>query len=115
MRKTRLKVHEEQSTQCVRINRRVGLESKESTLVEVVQSLGEYINVEDSTIRSRAIDYLSQVIGLLPPTFLSRQQVQVLCEFLCDRIEDGGAVEGLRKLAALGRFYKHMVEMTFRA
>ena len=85
------------------------------TLIEVVQSLGEYINDEDATIRSRTIDYLSQVIGHLTPTFLSRQQIQVLCEFLCNRIEDGGAVGGLRKLASLGRFNKEMAVLTFRA
>lgn len=91
------------------------LESKESTLIDVVQSLGEYINDEDATIRSRAIDYLSQVIGHLSTAFLSRQQIQVLCQFFCDRIEDGGAVGGLRKLAALERFNKEMASLTFRA
>lgn len=93
----------------------LGLESKQLTLIEVVQSLSDYINDEDATIRARAVDYLSQVIGQLSPTFLSRQQVQVLCQFLCDRIEDGGAIGGLRKLQALGRFNKDMVAMTFRA
>lgn len=92
-----------------------GLESKQLTLIEAVQSLGEYINDEDATIRARVIDYLSQVIGQLSPTFLSRQQIQVLCQFLCDRIEDGGAVGGLRKLQALEKFNKNMAAMTFRA
>lgn len=91
------------------------LENKEISLIEVVQSLGEYINDEDSSIRSRAVTYLSHVIGALPNTTLSRQQVQVLCQFLCDRIEDGGAVGGLRKLQSLGRFNKEMAVMTFRA
>ena len=77
--------------------------------------MGEFINDEDATIRARAIDYLSQVIGQLNPTFLSRQQIQVLCQFLCDRIEDGGAIGGLRKLQALGRFNKDLAVMTFRA
>lgn len=93
----------------------LGLESKQLTLIEAVQSLSDYINDEDPTIRARAIDYLSQVIGQLSQTFLSRQQIQVLCQFLCDRIEDGGAVEGLRKLQALDRFNKDTVAMTFRA
>ena len=92
-----------------------GLESKQLTLIEVVQSLGDYINDEDATIRVRVIDYLSQVIGQLSPTFLSRQQIQVLCQFFCDRIEDGGAVGGLRKLQTLGRYNKDMSAMTFRA
>lgn len=92
-----------------------GLESKQLTLIEAVQSLAEYINDEDATIRARAIDYLSQVIGQLSKTFLSRQQIQVLCQFFCDRIEDGGAIEGLRKLQGLERFNNHMAAMTFRA
>lgn len=93
----------------------LGLESKQLTLIEAVRSLSEYINDEDATIRARAVDYLSQVIGQLSQTFLSRQQIQVLCQFFCDRIEDGGAIRGLRKLQDLGRFNKEMVAMTFRA
>ncbi|KAI4289605.1 MAG: hypothetical protein L6R35_001139 [Caloplaca aegaea] len=91
------------------------LGSKEVSLIEVVESLGEYINDEDSSIRSKAVTYLSQVISALPDATLSRQQVQVLCQFLCDRIEDGGALGGLRKLQSLGRFTQEMVILTFRA
>ena len=92
-----------------------GLESKETTLIEVVRSLGEYINEEDATVRTKTIGYLSEIIGHLSPTFLSRQQIQTLCEFLCARIEDEGAVGGLRKLQGLGRFSKEMAVTTFRA
>ncbi|KAK3167111.1 hypothetical protein OEA41_010236 [Lepraria neglecta] len=91
------------------------LESKETTLIEVVRSLGEYINEEDATVRAKTIGYLSEIIGHLSLTFLSRQQIQTLCEFLCARIEDGGAVGGLRKLQGLGRFSKEMAVTTFRA
>ncbi|MCJ1388024.1 hypothetical protein MMC18_000868 [Xylographa bjoerkii] len=91
------------------------LESQQSTLIGVVQSLGEYINDEDATVRSKAVTFLSQVIGALSPTFLSRQQIQVLCQFLCDRIEDGDAVVGLTKLQELERFNKDMAIMTLRA
>ncbi|SLM40704.1 MMS19, C-terminal [Lasallia pustulata] len=91
------------------------LETKQVTLIDVVQSLGEYINEEDASIRSKAVNYLSTVIAALPPTFLTRQQIQVLCQFLCDRIEDGGAVRGLSKLQGLSRFNKEMATMTFRA
>ena len=76
------------------------LETKQFTLIEVVQSLGEYINDEDASIRSKAIGYLSAVLAALPDKFLSRQQLSVLCQFYCDRVEDGGAVEGLTKLRA---------------
>lgn len=91
------------------------LETNRVTLINVVQSLGEYINDESLTIRSKAVQYLAQVIDQLSSTFLSRQQVQVLCQFLCDRIEDGGAVGGLKTLQGMTRFNKDMAAMTFRA
>ena len=91
------------------------LESNQSTLIEVVQSLGDYIKDEDSTVRSRAVSFLSEVISTLPSKFLSRQQTQVLCQFLCDRIEDGGAITALGRLQASERFNKEMAEMMFRA
>ena len=91
------------------------LVSQEISLVDIVQSLGEFINDEDSAIRSKAITFLSQVIGDLSPAVLTRQQVQVLCQFLCDRIQDGGAIMGLRNLQSLTRFNREMASMTFRA
>ncbi|KAK5401553.1 hypothetical protein LTR79_002072 [Exophiala xenobiotica] len=91
------------------------LENRHTTLIEVVQSLGEYINDEDEKIRARAVSYLVAIISFLPPKFLSRQQVQVLCQFLGDRIEDGGAVDGLSKLQSLDRFTSEMAHTVVRA
>ena len=93
----------------------IELQSKKLTLVDVVQSLGEYINDGDIKIRSKAVNYLGQVIAALPSIFLSRQQIQVLCLFFCDRIEDGGAVGALHKLQTLKRFNKEMAIVTLRA
>jgi DNA repair/transcription protein MET18/MMS19 len=84
-------------------------------LIELVQSLSEYINDEDEKIRARAVSYLVAVISNLPPKYLSRQQVQVICQFLCDRIEDGGALEGLSKLQSLDRFTSEMAQSVVRA
>ncbi|KKA19117.1 DNA repair/transcription protein [Rasamsonia emersonii CBS 393.64] len=91
------------------------VESKQTTLIEVVQSLGEYINDEDPIIRGKAVSYLTAVIKALPPKFLSRQQIQVLTTFFCDRIEDGGAVTGLETLQKLDRFTKELAKDTARA
>ncbi|KAJ9615224.1 hypothetical protein H2200_001298 [Cladophialophora chaetospira] len=91
------------------------LESRQTTLIELVQSLGEYINDEDDKIRARAVSYLVAVVSALPPKYLSRQQIQVLCQFLCDRIEDGGAFEGLSKLQGLDRFTSEMAQTVVRA
>jgi DNA repair/transcription protein MET18/MMS19 len=91
------------------------LESRQTSLIEVVQSLGEYINNEDEKIRARAVSYLTAIISALSPTFLTRQQAQVICEFLCARIEDGGAIEGLSKLQASSRFTKDMAQTVVKA
>ncbi|KAL9101550.1 MAG: hypothetical protein Q9163_003205 [Psora crenata] len=91
------------------------LETNHTTLIEVVQSLGEYINQEDATKRAGAVQYLSHIMGCLPPNFLSRQQVRLLCQFLCDRIEDGGALQGLKNLETMGRYNQEMAILTFRA
>jgi DNA repair/transcription protein MET18/MMS19 len=91
------------------------LETRQTTLIELVQSLGEYINDDDEKIRARAVSYLVAVIAALSPKYLSRQQIQVLCQFLCDRIEDGGAIEGLSKLQGLDRFTSDMAQTVVRA
>lgn len=84
------------------------VESKKTTLIEIVQQLGEYINDEDPILRGKAVSFLTSVIKALPPKFLTRQQIQVLTSFFCDRIEDGGAVAGLDTLQKLDRFTKEL-------
>ena len=91
------------------------VQTQQTTLISVVQSLGEYINDEDDKIRSRAVSYLTAVISALPAQYLSRQQIHVLCQFLCDRIEDGGALEGLSRLQSLDRFTSEMAHTVARA
>jgi DNA repair/transcription protein MET18/MMS19 len=84
-------------------------------LIDVVKSLGEYINDENDQIRARAISYLTAVVSALPPTFLSRQQIQVLSEFMNARIEDDGAIEGLSILQSSSRYTKEMAQDTVKA
>ncbi|KAH8429886.1 MET18/MMS19 family protein [Aspergillus melleus] len=91
------------------------VENKKTTLIEVVQSLGEYVNDEDPILRGKAVSYLSAVIIALPPKFLTRQQVQVLTTFFSDRIEDGGAIAGLETLQKLDRFNKELATEVARA
>ena len=85
------------------------------TLSDVVTSLRDFVTDEDAAIRSKAHNYLSQVIAALPSDFLTRQEVAVLCEFLCDRIEDGGSIPGLITLQGLQRFNAEMATVTIRA
>ncbi|KAL9111369.1 MAG: hypothetical protein Q9227_004246 [Pyrenula ochraceoflavens] len=94
---------------------RTELENRETTLIETVESLREYINDDDTKLRGRAVSYLTTVLNALPSNFLSRQQIQVLCQFYCDRIEDGGALDGLTYLQGLNRFTTDMAQMTARA
>ena len=84
-------------------------------MIDIVQSLGEYINDEDDKIRARAISYLTAVISTLPPTYLTRQQIDVLCSFLSARIQDGNAVDGLSRLQGLDRFTKDMAQTVVKA
>ncbi|RAH45596.1 MET18/MMS19 family protein [Aspergillus brunneoviolaceus CBS 621.78] len=91
------------------------VENKKTTLIEVVQSLGEYINDDDPILRGKAVSYLTAIIKELPAKFLSRQQIQVLTTFFCDRIQDGGAVAGLETLQKLDRFNKPLAEEVTRA
>ena len=91
------------------------IESKQTALVDIVHSLREYVTDQDASIRSKAVSYLCHVVAALPPAFLNRQQILVLCQFLCDRIEDDGAVTGLLILQGLDRYNKEMAIMTFRA
>ncbi|KAJ5193311.1 hypothetical protein N7449_009453 [Penicillium cf. viridicatum] len=91
------------------------VETKKATLIDTVQSLGEYINDEDPILRGKAISYLTAIIQALSPKYLSRQQIQVLTTFFCDRIEDGGAVDGLQALQGLDRFNKFLATQVAQA
>ncbi|KAJ5817199.1 Armadillo-like helical [Penicillium robsamsonii] len=91
------------------------VETKKATLIDTVQSLGEYINDEDPILRGKAISYLTAIIRALSPKYLSRQQIQVLTTFFCDRIEDGGAVDGLQVLQGLDRFNKFLATQVAQA
>lgn len=91
------------------------MESKKTTLIEIVQQLGEYINDDDPILRGKAVSFLTAVIKALSPRFLSRQQIQVLTTFFCDRIEDGGAIAGLDNLQGLDRFNRELATETAQA
>ena len=91
------------------------LEEKNITLIAVIESIGEYMRDEDNTIRSKSLNYLAGILEHLPGKTLSRQQVDVICTFLVQRIEDVGAVEGLLALQSSSRFSNDMAVATTRA
>ncbi|KAF2836464.1 ARM repeat-containing protein [Patellaria atrata CBS 101060] len=67
------------------------LESKELKLIDLIESLGEYLNSEDGSIRAKTISYLSEVLTAVPNKVLSGQQRNLLLEFTLSRIADDGA------------------------
>ncbi|KAI9857336.1 MAG: hypothetical protein M1824_004886 [Vezdaea acicularis] len=80
------------------------IERKETKLVEVVQSVGEYLTDDDATIRAKAVAYLGAVLGSLDAKALTRQHVAVTRQFFCDRIDDAtGLKESAQGLVALQR------------
>ena len=81
----------------------------------VVASIGEYMSHADEKILDRAISFLSAVIRALPPSFLTRQHIQVVCEFLAANVENAGALEGLAKLQTMDRFTNQMAQTVVRA
>lgn len=80
------------------------------SLIDVIKSLGNYLNEQDPKIRDRATNYLSAVLQNLPPNFIRRHDLPVLNTFLCARIEDGGAIDGLTWLQGLDRYTGDMVQ-----
>ncbi|KAH0562369.1 hypothetical protein GP486_002935 [Trichoglossum hirsutum] len=84
------------------------IENKDLTLVELVGSLGEYLTDDDTTMRSKAVAYLTAVLAAMLPTTLTRQQIAVIREFLCARIEDESGLketaQGLFTLQQMSRF-----------
>lgn len=79
-------------------------------LIDVIKALGEYLNDKDPKIRDRATHYLSAVITSLAPNFITRHDLPFLNTFLCARIEDGGAIEGLSHLQSSDRYTKDMAQ-----
>ncbi|PWW78340.1 ARM repeat-containing protein [Tuber magnatum] len=99
-------------TEASRISRESAkqIQDKELKLLDLVQSLGDYLTDDDKTTRAKAIGYLSSVLGYLDPKTLSRQQVAVIAQFLCDRLEDETGLketsQGLFALQKSSRFGK---------
>ncbi|KAF2277532.1 MMS19 nucleotide excision repair protein-like protein [Westerdykella ornata] len=68
------------------------LENGELKLLTLIGELGEYLNSEDATVRSRTVGYLAEVLAAVPQKVLSLQQRNLLCDFVLSRIEDRGSL-----------------------
>lgn len=79
-------------------------------LVDVIKALGEYLNDTDTKIRDRATHYLSAILSNTPPNLIKRHDLPFLNTFLCARIEDGGAIDGLSRLQTFDRYTGDMAQ-----
>ncbi|KAJ4345525.1 uncharacterized protein N0V89_011658 [Didymosphaeria variabile] len=66
-------------------------------LLMLIEELGEYFNSEDGAVRSKAMAYLAEVLGFVPPKVLSLQQRNLLCDFILSRTEDGEGIGSCAK------------------
>lgn len=84
------------------------LEHKQIQLLALIESVGEYINNEDSSLRSHSLSYLADVLDCLPHKVLSLQQRSLLTDFILSRIRDDsdGTAACAKALVALERLGK---------
>ena len=75
----------------------------------LVESIGEYINNDDTKLRANSLAYLADVLGALGPRTLTLQQRSLLCDFVLSRIQDdregtGSCARALMALEERGKW-----------
>lgn len=78
-------------------------------LVSLIENLGEYINNEDASLRTKSMAYLADVLAQVRPKVLSVQQRSLLCGFILSRVADdsegtGFCAKALIALEQLGKW-----------
>ena len=95
------------------------LQSSNLSLIDIVTGLGEYLTDPDATVRSRSTRLLSSVIAALDASFLSKQQVEVMTRFFCDRLDDDvcltESINALTSLAMSNSFTKELTHEVTKA
>ncbi|KAH7060525.1 MMS19 nucleotide excision repair protein-like protein [Macrophomina phaseolina] len=87
------------------------LESRKLKLLELIESLGEFLNSDDGPTRSKAMAYLADVLSATPPKVFTRQHRNLLCDFILSRIADdnegiGSSAKALMALEERGAWEK---------
>ncbi|EIN09656.1 ARM repeat-containing protein [Punctularia strigosozonata HHB-11173 SS5] len=81
---------------------------KQTTLLQLVKSLGEYLTSEDDELRNKGVEFLSRVLERSPSDTLNRNSVKVLVTFYISKLEDTEtvipALKGLVTLTANSAF-----------
>ncbi|KAF2756741.1 MMS19 nucleotide excision repair protein-like protein [Pseudovirgaria hyperparasitica] len=85
------------------------LQNKQLKLIDLIESLAEYINNDEPATRGRTMSYLAEVLEAMPPKVLSLQQRGLLCDFILSRIVDdtegiGSCAKGLLALEERGQW-----------
>ncbi|PCH36357.1 ARM repeat-containing protein [Wolfiporia cocos MD-104 SS10] len=84
------------------------ISSGNATLLHLVKALGQYLTSEEDELRTKGVEFLSQVITRCPAEKFNRQSVRVLVAFYCGKLEDTEtiipALKGLVPLADLPPF-----------
>ncbi|EKM50673.1 uncharacterized protein PHACADRAFT_178404 [Phanerochaete carnosa HHB-10118-sp] len=79
-----------------------------TSLLELVKALGEYLTAEEGELRSKGVEFLSQVTAQCPTNRMNRQSVKVLVHFMCSKLEDTEtivpALKGLMSLVTQPAF-----------
>ncbi|KAF2146583.1 uncharacterized protein K452DRAFT_241456 [Aplosporella prunicola CBS 121167] len=88
------------------------LESKTLKLFELVESLGEYLNNDDTQTRAKAMAYLAEVLSATPQKIFTRQHRNLLCDFILSRIVNDG--EGLETPPCLSSCAKGLMALEER-
>lgn len=64
------------------------IESDQARLVDLVQLLGDYLTEDEGEIRAKATLCLASTLCQLSSDKLTKQQINVIVSFLCDRVQD---------------------------
>ncbi|TFK74969.1 ARM repeat-containing protein [Pluteus cervinus] len=84
------------------------IESDQTTLLNLVKALGEYLTSEEDKDRTKGVELLSAVIKKCPAEKLNRQSVRVLTTFYCSKLDDIHtiipALQGLHSLSGSPNF-----------
>ncbi|EJD07612.1 ARM repeat-containing protein [Fomitiporia mediterranea MF3/22] len=81
------------------------ISSGQTTLLNVVKALGEYLTSEEDILRTKGVDLLSQIIERCSPEKINRQATRVLTAFYAGKLEDTETtIPALKGLVPLSGF-----------
>ncbi|KAF8517882.1 ARM repeat-containing protein [Hysterangium stoloniferum] len=73
-----------------------------TSLLNVVKALGEYLTSEDDATRAKGVGFLSAVIAKCPADKITKQSSHVLVKFFCGKLDDSDTIiPALRGLVPL--------------